>query len=242
MAIINTLGHPSLSSLEDYIYLHGACQLVPLTASQITSNDTQSQAFSLARPGGPDTAGRAEQSAQLARLQERDSKRRDELRRVRAELARAQGQVGFLEGEVRRERAVREECERDWRRVSEEHARLVEERDATAGGPSASQGRALEEEIARLDGALASLQAEIASLQQMVQLQGEELEGKEELEEELVRVRARGEMEREKREEGERREERERAERARLEREVGRLRRTLGEEGGAGARGVSPMR
>lgn len=120
-AICNVLGHPSLTSLEDFIFLHGSNFKLTPTTPPSASQDTQTQLP--LQPALTDSL----QQTNLSLLDKARARKHD-LRRVRGELERAGVQIGFLEGERRREVGRREEVERDWRRVEERNRELVAER------------------------------------------------------------------------------------------------------------------
>ncbi len=150
-AIINVLGHPSLASLEDFIFLHGSnFKLVP-SAPQNSSQDTQTQF----QPALAESL----QQTNYALVEKARARKRD-LKRLTGELERAKAQVGFLEDEKRREVERREEAERDWNRAEEMNRELVAERErgwakgavaVAAEAEGASQPARAGEEVAQLN-------------------------------------------------------------------------------------------
>lgn len=155
------LGHPSLASLEDFIFLHGSnFKLVP-SAPQNPSQDTQTQF----QPALADSL----QQTNFALVEKARARKRD-LKRVTAELERAKAQVGFLEGEKRKEVERREEVEKDWRRAEELNRDLVAERErgwvegaVAAEDKAASQAARADEELAQLNWELDRVREELSA-------------------------------------------------------------------------------
>lgn len=157
-AICNVLGHPSLSSLEDFIFLHGSnFKLTPAPAHPTNaSQDTQTQF-------PPAALTDSLQQTNLALIDKARARKRD-LRRAEGELERVRAQVGFLEGEREREVGRREEAERDWRRMEEVNRALVAEKEAGRVEGEEARGEAEENEAGQLAEQVDKLNAELDQL------------------------------------------------------------------------------
>lgn len=95
---LHSLGHPSLDSLEDFIFLHGASKVVPVASSTITTDTQASESHPPRSPSKRDARHR-QRKVELAHAREDQAVLRAELDQAKLELAR--------------EKDLREQKERD---------------------------------------------------------------------------------------------------------------------------------